>query len=389
MRVVVFSPSLPLPLGTADARWLHVMLAELSRRGLEVTVISCTEEGDQAVAEAADLAALNCFELIHVPLEFDESRVARKLSSATKPFSEYLRCTNLAKIIENELVKGYDIFHIEHLFPTWAGLGKARSVTYLHHLEVVDWDGRPDLNLRQRITLQQMQRATGQLLRRIPRLIAATDRLADEVALIRGGKGPRARVVPIAVDPNIYPPQAGVEAPIVGVIGSMHWYPSRSAAERVLTRQWPKIVEAVPGARLLVAGWGSDTYLGKYFPLEGAELLGPVDRPADFFNQIAVLLYPPARGSGMKVKVLEAFAYGLPAISNNEGFEGLALGHDSPGIMADTDEEFVAQTIALLQDPARRQELGSSARTLIEDHYSPGPAVDRLLAAYDELGLKT
>jgi hypothetical protein len=40
----------------------------------------------------------------------------------------------------------------------------------------------------------------------------------------------------------------------------------------------------------------------------GAEALGPVSSSADFFGQLSLLLYPVARGSGMKVKVLEAMA---------------------------------------------------------------------------------
>lgn len=387
MRIVVFSPSLPLPFGTADARWLYVMLGELSGRGIDVTVISCTEQDEGSVVEAHRLCEGRGVELIHVPLHLNEGRVARKTSSLVRPFSEFLRCTELSQAIDRQLSKGYDVFHIEHLFPTWAGLHYDRSVTYLHHLEVVDWQGRPDLDLRQRLTYLQMRRATRSLLKEIDKLLVATPRLAVEVGKIRGSNGASLPVVPIAIDPDIYKPIAPVLNPVVGVIGSMHWYPSRSAAERVVQRQWPAIAGAVPDARLLVAGWGSDTYLSKYFPLEGADLLGPVDKPPDFFEQIAVLLYPPARGSGMKVKVLEAFAYGIPAISNQEGFEGITIQADSPGISAESDGEFVDRTIELLREPHRRRVLGQAARTLVETQYSPKPAIDRLLVAYERVGL--
>lgn len=174
---------------------------------------------------------------------------------------------------------------------------------------------------------------------------------------------------------------------VFGVIGSMHWYPSRSAAERVLTRLWPQIHEQMPEARLVVAGWGSDRYLGHLFPIEGAELAGEVASPEDFFASISTLLYPPERGSGFKVKVLEAMAYGRPVISNAEGLEGLSDRGRPAAAEATTDAEFVDRAVCLMGSASQRQALGAAARVAIETDYSPEPAVDRLLDAYERFGL--
>ncbi|HWW54001.1 MAG TPA: glycosyltransferase family 4 protein, partial [Acidimicrobiales bacterium] len=255
-----------------------------------------------------------------------------------------------------------------------------------HHLELVDEERRSDLTLRERRTVIQLRRATRRQLSRAPRLIVASSRLKSEVARFR--RADDIPVVPVALDPALYPTVAVTSAPTVGVIGSMNWYPSRSAAVRVLERLWPAIVAAMPDAQLLVAGWNADRYLGHYFPLPGARLVGAVEHPEDFFGRVSVLLYPPPRGSGMKIKVLEALAYGVPVVTNAEGAEGLDVVDHTPVSIAETDEALVGETLALLSDQGLRDRLRQAGRRTVEEQFSPEPAVDRLLEAYAQVGLQ-
>ena len=384
VRIVVATPSLPLPFGTADARWLHVVVTELARRGHHVVCLSCTEEGPERIAAAGASADHHGFQLRHVPMRLSEHPVRRKLHSFRRPFSEYVRVPELVRALDEE-AGAADVVHIEHLFPGWLGLDRDDAVTYLHHLEVIDWEHRTDLSRRERTTRMQMERATQHLLCRLPRIIGATSRLTDRVGDYQPGVA--AEVVPVSIDPSCYEVLPLPDRPVVGVIGSMHWYPSRSAAERVLTRLWPQIHRAVPEARLVVAGWGSEVALGHLFPLPGAELLGAVERPEDFFGWINTLLYPPARGSGFKIKVLESMAYGRAVVSNSEGLEGLTDRPNPIGPPLDEDHALIDRTIELLHDGAERARLGAAGRQLVDEVYSPRPAIDRLEAAYQHLGV--
>jgi glycosyltransferase involved in cell wall biosynthesis len=382
MRVVIVSPVLPLPFGSTDARWLHVVVTELARRGVEVTCVSSTEESEEAIDRATKSATQRGFELVAVPLLIQEGMLRRKLSSLRRPFSERARSARLRTLLEREVARGYDVMQVEHLFNGWLATWLPRSVVYVHHLEVVDWVGRTDLSLRERQVLFQMTRATRYLLRQLPRAIVATPRIATEISAWRVQPTP---VVPIGIDMSLYPMTASNDRPVVGLIGSMHWSPSRRAAERLLDL-WPKINDRLTGARLLIGGWNSEKYLGKRFPLLNATLIGEVADPFDFFSQVGVLTYPTPRGTGVKVKVLESFAYGVPVVTNREGFEGLAM-QSGEGRIAETDDEFVAETVAVLSDRAERERLRQAARRMVENQHSPVPTVDRLLDAYARLGL--
>ena len=374
----------PLPFGKADARWLHVVVTGLAGRGHDVLCIACTEEPDDQVQESQRLADAGGYEFTHVPMALDPSSVAaRRLNSLRRPFNEYERVAELQKLVQREAATA-DVVHVEHVFTSRICDGLENAVTYLHHLEIIDWEERTDVDLRTRVVRKQMERATSQILRSTSRAIGATSRLVARSLTINPNL--KTAVVPVSIDPSLYEVPPLPDEPIVGVIGSMHWYPSRSAADRALTRLWPEIHRQVPDARLLVAGWGSEENLGHRFPLEGAELLGAVDSPIDFFGAISTLLYPPARGSGFKIKVLEAMAYGRAAISNHEGLEGLTDRGELVPVHAETDAEFIEATVSMLADDDRRTALAAQGRTLVEDVYSPEPAIDRLLDAYSQLG---
>lgn len=345
--------------------------------------VSSTEEPPSAIEDARRHALSAGVTFEHVPFQLQESLLARKVASLRRPFSERLRSVELRAMLDRVLVDGYDVLHIDHLFNAWLGLDRDRSVTYVHDLEVVDWELRQGLTFRERQILLQMRRATRTLVQRAARLIVMTPRLATEVARWRSVG---VEVAPMGLDSSLYAPVPPGAGHVVGLIGSMHWWPSRSAAERLLDL-WPRIHVRVPEAELRIGGWNADRYLGSRFPMAGARLLGRIDEPSSFFGQISTLVYPTPRGSGMKVKVLEAMAYGVPVVTNGEGAEGIE-GESTAGIvLATSDQEFVDRTVALLRDDQRRDQLGSAGRQYIEERLAPSVTVDRLVDAYCRLGL--
>ncbi len=88
-------------------------------------------------------------------------------------------------------------------------------------------------------------------------------------------------------------------------------------------------------------------------------------------------------GSGTRVKILEAWAAGLPVVSTTIGAEGLEVRNSDQVLLADTDEEIRGAVNDLLSSPDWREGLGRSARSLFERKYTWEAAWRRL----DEAGL--
>ena len=97
------------------------------------------------------------------------------------------------------------------------------------------------------------------------------------------------------------------------------------------------------------------------------------------------MVYAPSRGSGMKVKVMEAMAYGVPVVTTWEGVEGIDYQNGRDCWVAETDEEMAAKICGLLASSAERQQMRTAARRLIEERYSPGPVVDKMVQVYEQV----
>ncbi|MCZ7590368.1 MAG: glycosyltransferase [Gaiella sp.] len=112
-------------------------------------------------------------------------------------------------------------------------------------------------------------------------------------------------------------------------------------------------------------------------------ILGEVEEAAGFIRSLSVFLYPVTRGSGMKVKVLEALACGVPVVTTPEGADGIGA-HD--GIVVETtDERLAAAAAELLGDPVARKDRGAAARRLFQERFTPGVATQPLVSAYERM----
>jgi len=97
------------------------------------------------------------------------------------------------------------------------------------------------------------------------------------------------------------------------------------------------------------------------------------------------MVYAPTQGSGMKVKVMESMAYGVPVVTTWEGVEGIDYQNGRECWVAETDEELAGKVCQLLQNPGERRQMRLAARTVIEERYSPRPVVDRMISVYQQI----
>lgn len=385
MKVIIVTPAVPHPFGDTAARWFYVLISELLGRGHEVVAIAATEESDARINEANKWLSQHNGKLTLYchRLQVDSFALRRKWQNLIRPRSELLQDSALVALLHSELAKGYDVLHLEQMSTGWLGLNVPRTLLNVHFFDVIDWAQKSHMNFSERKELWQARRATRHLLRGIPHVRLLTPRLKEMAESIN----PHGKydVVPLALDPALYPMQPCVPEPIVGMIGSMHWEPSRSAAERLITRIWPLIKRDIPRATLFIAGWNANTYLNKYSSLPGLTLAENISHPSEFFSQAAVMVYAPSCGSGMKVKVMESMAYGMPVVTTWEGVEGIDYQNGRECWVAESDEDLARRVRQLLEDSDQRLQMRDAARVLIEQRYSPRPVVDKMMNVYRQL----
>lgn len=145
-------------------------------------------------------------------------------------------------------------------------------------------------------------------------------------------------------------------------LGSFRHLPNQEGLEWFTRHVLPRILKQRPGARLVVIG--SDPPARHTLPGNAAaiELVGFVDDVMEPLRRYSLFVCPILAGSGVRVKLLEAFAAGIPVVSTRIGAEGLANQDGDICALADDPQEFADKTVALLSDAAAAEALADRAR---------------------------
>lgn len=107
---------------------------------------------------------------------------------------------------------------------------------------------------------------------------------------------------------------------------------------------------------------------------------------ADYLSASDIVIVPMDRGSGTRLKILEAAACSRPIVSTEIGAEGLEFTDGEEILLTkDVDEQFVQLVLRLMQDKASRESLGKRAREKLLVRYSWEREVAKFENLYQEL----
>jgi glycosyltransferase involved in cell wall biosynthesis len=184
-------------------------------------------------------------------------------------------------------------------------------------------------------------------------------------------------VVPLGYDPGPRGPEPRPELSTAAYVGSMDYQPNVEAA-RLLLGQWPAIQAAAGLQRLLLIGRRA----GAHFSSGGSvEVLSDVPDMRAALAPADVLVVPLVSGGGVRVKIIEAFALGLPVVSTRLGIEGLGAVDGEHAIVIDDVAGLAAGLARIREQPVRRA-LADNARQLWEACYSPRRTAEQMLEVY-------
>ncbi len=151
-------------------------------------------------------------------------------------------------------------------------------------------------------------------------------------------------------------------------MGNMDWSPNIDAV-RDLIRLMPTLKKVNPDLELHIAGAKSIEIITSN-EQNGIYVHGFVDSVADFIRDHGILAAPIQFASGVRIKFLEAMAMGIPIVTTPAG----ALGIDHQGrnciVVAEGDNKFMHEVIALSINPEQRKEIGTNAIHYIEKNHN-------------------
>jgi len=253
---------------------------------------------------------------------------------------------------------------------------------------VVDLDDLEDQKASERVAITKglaslSFRADAARWRRWQRSIAsraAAVVVCSEADRIRVGAS-NAVVIPNGyTNPDTAEPEERPEGPPTILLqGSLMRPPLVDAARVLVDEILPIIRREIPDVEVDLVG-ESDERVQELGKVPGVRVHGRVPSMAPFLKTADLVAIPMRWGSGTRIKILEAFAHGIPVVSSTIGAEGLDAVDGRDILIADEPEDFAAACVRVLRDAHLRQSLAASAATLYAERYRWEP-IRRLIGA--------
>jgi len=225
------------------------------------------------------------------------------------------------------------------------------------------------------------------------RAIRSADALfcvSDDERLLIESAAPKtpAFVLPVYVEPDGLPVPFGDRQDLIFFGGFLAGpgSPNEDALQYLAAEVLPRIREELPGVVLRVVG-ADPTPAVRALHSEGIEIVGFVENPADYLRRARVHVNPVRYGAGIKIKLVETMAAGLPFVTTAVGAEGLCLGEFERDLIADDPAGLAQRTCSLYRDQARWEQAQDAVVEVARTHFDRSSFRRTLVAAMTSLGV--
>jgi len=209
----------------------------------------------------------------------------------------------------------------------------------------------------------------GRICREFDAVLAVSEE--DKAALEEAAGRPLdINVIPIAVDTDEVAMIERTPGPCILHIGTMYWPPNIDGVWWFLREVYPLIRQQRPDVIFDIVGSRPPASLRALNENGiGVNVTGYVADPTPYLQRAALMVVPLRAGGGMRVKILNALAQGIPIVSTTLGAEGIAVTPDENILVADEPADMAAACLRLLNDPDLGARLACNGRALAEQKY--------------------
>jgi len=194
-------------------------------------------------------------------------------------------------------------------------------------------------------------------------------------------------VVPICIDPDEYlVVEPSPAASDVLFVGTVFYPPNVDAVMWFAKNSWPVIRQAHPAARFVIVGARPAPQILALAAQDSRIIVkGYVPDLAEVLRGCAAFIAPIRAGAGMRVKILDAWARGVPVVSTTLGAEGIETTDGEDILLADAPAAFADAVMRLLARPDVRHQLARNARAKVETRYNWRVRYDEVVRKIEEI----
>jgi glycosyltransferase involved in cell wall biosynthesis len=376
--ILAITSQIPWPLNCGGhLRSFHLLRALAARFDVRLaTTVTATQAEGVAALEQQGIRV--CPAWVGSRSRWREALRAASAMVIGEPYVLYRRHnrSEMRAVIRRELqTQAPDLIYLDHLDSALFCNERlqAPAVIDLHNI----------YSLLVQRTAEERRGPSRYYLRREARLLkhretAATTRAAgvfavsdDEAHYFRDLGARQVHTVPNGVDCQAYehlPCGRRTGTPVIVYIGAMSWTPNARAVCFLANEVMPIVRARYEDARLRIVGRDPPEEVRRLDQLPGVEVTGTVPDVVPHLAEAHVLAVPLESGGGTRLKILEAFAAGLPVVSTPVGCEGLQVEDGEHLLIADR-QRFAEAVLSVLGNPDRADRMARQALSFVRQRY--------------------
>ncbi|MCF6243362.1 MAG: glycosyltransferase family 4 protein, partial [Bacteroidales bacterium] len=147
-------------------------------------------------------------------------------------------------------------------------------------------------------------------------------------------------------------------------IGSLEWLPNREGLIWFIENCWQELKTQFPGIKFYIAGRNAPNDFISAINKKDIIFNGEVENAYDFIKDKSIMLVPLLSGSGMRIKIIEAFFMSKAVVSTSLGAAGTQGINEEHLLLADTAEAFIQQISRLINNPGLYKQIIVNAKKL-------------------------
>lgn len=401
MDILFLTNLLPFPLDNGGKIKTYTTLTTLAHAGHKVDLVCFTETENPTDKEENQLLNL-CRSIRQVYLKLTTAEnmpymvgVAAKSLLSPYSFGTYKFISNdmkkaLAELCENN---AYDCIYYDHLqlcvyekFLTKRA-PKAKRILDEHNCEatIMMRNAETTQNFLKKTFLkiesQKLKRFESNVLGKMNATIVLSKNDYNELQRQRGEDFVHT-IIPIGVQDRGVKQTEKRNDSVLNIlfVGTLTWEPNNQGLIWFLDNVIPELDKADYKYNFFIVGKNPSAEVVERAKVHNNIVVtGYVESVDAYYNKCDCMVVPLFIGSGQRVKLIECFSKGMPAISTAIGAEGLEVSNHKNILIADTVQEFVL-AIEEMYSEKLRESLGRKARKCYEKNYSP-ETIERKLNA--------
>jgi polysaccharide biosynthesis protein PslH len=371
--VLMIVPEVPFPPDHGGRTTIFNFLVHLKQMGMRIHLrCICTQPFDQQSVDAL-LPYVATIKVLTAP---KRSVIMTALAALLSPVPHIMRkywSEDFFKLVDDELQHcQYDLIHVEHYYCAQFVRTGLRIPKYLstHNLEFefYEQEGGPLRRLFNALQRSRVHKQEWCAMRRFNAIgfVSQRDRerMLAEIPELLG----RTYVVPRGIDLEKYTySYSGDGTRQLCFVGTLDFHPNSIALRWFLETVFPRVCERVPGVSLCVVGRNPPADILRLHDGQKIIVTGTVAETIPYIRASALFVAPFLSVAGVKMKLLEAAALGIPIVGPPAAVQGLPLSEDDYCCIS-REVDWADKIGALLCNAEMRQRLSVNARRKVEEN---------------------